>query len=128
MITPIEQAMDAYQRMNPSGDFAELEANYLRRGFVYSGDDAFILAMPSADAWFVHLAAVDMRRFLEVAPYRRTWVAWQRRGTGPVRRYRWDRYARLINRQHRHEYGIDRLHPRTPQHGRGRPRLVAGAD
>ncbi len=127
MITPIELAADAYRRMNPGGDFTALVAGYLARGFVYSGDDAFILAMPSADTWFVHLAAGDMRRFLAVAPFPRTWVAWQRRGRGPVRRYRWERYARLIH-QHPTTYGLDRIHPRTAKHGRGRPRLAPGAD
>ncbi len=127
MITPLEQAKDAYERWNPREDFTTLVALYLARGFVYSGDDAFILAMPTTDAWFVHLAAGDLRRFQALAPYPKPFIAWQRRGGGPVRRYRWDRFAALTLQTPK-TYGLDRIHTRPTFHGRGRPRYTPGAD
>ncbi len=93
----MEQAAAAWRRWNPTGDFTALLAGYLTRGFVYSGDDAFILAMPqNDDTWFIHLAAGKPARFLELAPFRLPWVAWQRDGRGPVRRWSWARFARLV--------------------------------
>jgi len=90
--------MEAWQRWNPGGDFACLLAGYLSDGFIYSGDDAFIVAMPQKDQWFVHLAAGDISRFTELAPFRLPTVAWQRRGGGPVRRYSWDAFVRHAQR------------------------------
>lgn len=97
-LRPLEQAAAVWRRWNPDGDFAALIAGYLLKGFVYSGDDAFILAMPqNDDTWFVHLAAGDLRRFQALAPYRLPWVAWQRRGGGPVRRWAWNRFGQHVN-------------------------------
>ena len=97
-LRPLQQAAAVWRRWNPSGAFTALLAGYLTRGFVYSGDDAFILAMPqNDDTWFVHLAAGDPRRFQQLAPYRLPWIAWQRRGGGPVRRWSWERFERLVN-------------------------------
>lgn len=99
-LRPLQQAAEAWLRWNPGGDFTALLAGYLARGFVYSGDDAFILAMPqNDDTWFVHLAAGRLGRFLALAPYRLPFVAWQRRGGGQVRRYRWADAQRLMQRQ-----------------------------
>lgn len=120
MITPLQMAKAEFERRNPEGDFTKLVAGYLTRGFVYAGDDAFILAMPTRTAWFVHIAAGDLRRFQELAPYRKPFVAWQRRGQGPIRRYRWDQFHRISNAINRHHsYGIDRFNPCSSVHGRG---------
>lgn len=98
-LRPLQQAAQMWARWNPAGDFTALLAGYLAKGFVYSGDDAFILAMPQDnDTWFVHLAAGNIRRFCELAPYRLPNVAWQRNGAGRVRRYAWSRFQRLADR------------------------------
>lgn len=98
-LRPLQAAAAVWGRWNPGGDFTALLAGYLARGFVYCGDDAFILAMPqNDDTWFVHLAAGRIGRFQELAPYRLPFIAWQRRGDGPVRRYRWNDFARLTQR------------------------------
>lgn len=91
---PIQRAMEAWRRMNPQGDFGALLAGYLTVGFLYNGDDAFICAVPQGDQWFVHLAAGDLSRFQTLAPYKLPFVAWQRRGTGPVRRHSWEKFRR----------------------------------
>lgn len=92
---PLQAAREAWQKWDPTGDFTTLLAGYLAQGFVYSGDDAFILAMPQGDTWFVHLAAGKVSRFQSLAPYPLRKVAWQRGGKGPVRSYSWDRFLRL---------------------------------
>lgn len=99
MIRPIEQARHEFERIHPTGDFAALVAGYLASGFVYSGDDAFILAMPRGeDTWFVHLAAGRVSRFQELAPQPRPWIAWHRRGERKLRRYSWERFKRLTSK------------------------------
>lgn len=98
MMRPIQMARDAWLKMNPGGDFAALVAGYLAGGFVYSGDDAFILAMPQDNQWFIHLAAGELRRFPALAPYPLPTVAWQRRGHGRVRQYAWQTFNRHVNR------------------------------
>lgn len=91
---PWERARSWWDRNGDGQPFEVLLAGYVRSGFVYSGDDAFILAMPQGDTWFVHLAAGDIGRFTQLAPFPLPRVAWQRRGGGAVRRYPWDRYVR----------------------------------
>lgn len=93
---PWQRALAVFQEWNPGGDFAELLAAYVRTGFVYSGDDAFVLATPMgspADTWFVHLAVGDLRRIARLVPYALRFVAFQRRGGGSLKRYTWAKFA-----------------------------------
>ena len=85
---------------------------YLMNGWVYSGDDAFIMGKPitkryssfvldegfnynenELDTWFVYLAAgTGVRRFQELAPFRTEWVCWHRRADRRLRFFNWDKF------------------------------------
>lgn len=99
MPRPIQIARDAFLAWNPQGDFTALVAGYLARGFVYSGDDAFILAMPQGETWYVHLAAGKVGRFQELAPFQLPWIAWERKGQALRRKWSWDRFWRLTHKR-----------------------------
>lgn len=108
---PIAAAFAAWQRISDSGEagFAAMIGAFLRTGFVYAGDDAFILAQPqNGDTWWVHLAAGDLTRFLDLAPYPLPWVAWQRKGTGKVHVWSWENFRKHINRIKKATYGLIR--------------------
>lgn len=95
MASPLQIARDAWLSWNPTGDFTALVAGYLTKGFVYSGDDAFVLAMPQGDTWYVHLAAGRVGRFQELAPYPLPFIAWERKCQGVRKVWSWARYQRL---------------------------------
>ena len=110
---PITLAQKEYEGI--AGDFTTDLARYLSRGFVYSGDEAFIMARPmekvdlhrwsdwryqtsNPDTWFVFLAAGKNRlnRFQELAPYSLEHIAWHRREDGRMRVYDWNNFKRKI--------------------------------
>lgn len=117
-----QKAAEEFARIAPGKDFSALLGHCIREGaYVWSTPTEFILAMPvsiregrlvhddAGDTWFVHLAAClngsnGTKRFLELAPFRLPWVAWNRHGR-ELKRYRWSRVARLAERKH---YGIIR--------------------
>jgi hypothetical protein len=101
MPRPIERARNQWLANNPAGDFTALIAAYLTSGFVYAGEDAFILAQPVGDTWFVHLAAGNLSRFAHLAPFVLPHVAWHRRGVGRLRTYSWSRFVSLAERINR---------------------------
>ncbi|TXH58941.1 MAG: hypothetical protein E6Q97_01000 [Desulfurellales bacterium] len=112
-----QKAAEEFARIAPGKDFAALVGHCVAQGaYVWSTPTEFILAMPvsirdgqpvhddAGDTWYVHLAALlngtkGPNRFLELAPFRLPWVAWNRHG-GPLKRYRWARVARLSERNH----------------------------
>ena len=94
---------------------------YISKGYVYSGNDAFVMAKPIArrdssfvldegftykekdcDAWFVYLAAgKGVHRFQELAPFKLPYVCWHRRTDSKLRFYDWDKFqkkAKEINK------------------------------
>ena len=93
-VKPWKRACDAWLEENPGGDFAVLLAFYMQEGFVYNGDDAFVLARPVgepvADTWFIHLASGPLMRF---QAFKLPFIGWHRRGI--LKKYRWDRFESL---------------------------------
>lgn len=129
---PITLAQKEYE--GTDGDFTVDLARYLSRGFVYSGDEAFIMARTMAkedlhrwsdweyqtnnpDTWFVFLAAGrnKLNRFQELAPFQLDNIAWHRRDDCVIRVYEWNKFKRKSN------YGIpkspiQRLRTRAERH------------
>ena len=96
---PIDQARK-WCKEHDECFFNELEL-HLECGWVYSGEDAFILATEEDsntlteldlnkevdnDTWYVYLYAGDLRRVLELIPYNKEFVAF-RRNNGPIKIY-----------------------------------------
>lgn len=96
--SPIQIACRCWLEWNPGGDFAALVAGYLAKGWVYSGDECFILAQAQGDQWYIHLAAGRIDRFMELAPFKLPFVAFDRKCMGKARRYSWNRVERLLRR------------------------------
>ncbi|MDA7669554.1 hypothetical protein N8555_00835 [bacterium] len=112
MRKPLELAVKEYEGSERS--FQEDLTNYLTNGYVYSGEDAFIMARPinlvhkhrwddfnfkhkKPNCWFVFLAAGKrkLQRFQQLAPFKTTYVGWHRRSDNNIRTYRWNRFAKL---------------------------------
>ena len=95
---------------------------YLMNGWVYSGEDAFIMGRPITkrysnfaldqrfnykkeewDTWFVYLAAgTGVRRFQELAPFKTDWICWHRRTDRKLRIFSWDKFyekAKATNKE-----------------------------
>lgn len=110
-IKPITEAAKTYEGSNRN--FTNDLAEYLAKGYVYSGEDAFIMARTlrvdqieqwndldsvhiEPDCWFVFLAAGkgSIHRFQELAPFELPFIAWHRRGSSKPKIYRWDKFRR----------------------------------
>jgi len=60
--------------------------HYLTNGWVYSGDDAFVMASIEteskkgldSDTWFVYIYVGNLRRILELIPFEKKYVAFRR--------------------------------------------------
>ena len=100
---PIDIAReDCYDEKSPRS-FEEDFSFYLRHGYIYSGDDMFVMARPVCsrdirfvldykfmfkpetwDTWFVYLGCGDsVTRFFNIAPLPLPFVSWHRR-EGPA--------------------------------------------
>tara|TARA_R100000458_G_C8266869_1_gene241877 strand:+ start:429 stop:791 length:363 start_codon:yes stop_codon:yes gene_type:complete len=109
---PVDLAQLEYDETSPR-TFVEDFAFFANHGYIYSGDDAFIMARPierradkfildrgikfrNPDAWFVYLAAGKgaLRRFTDLAPFKAEWVCWHRRTDNVLRYHSWDLYER----------------------------------
>ena len=81
--------------------FIETLDEYLTNGWVYSGDDAFVMAMPESswklfelnlnkevdkDTWFVYAYIGNLKRVLELIPFPLEYVAF-RRNNGKIKMY-----------------------------------------
>ncbi len=119
---PIELARAQYDKDSPR-TFEEDISFYIREGWVYSGQEAFVMARPVStrdigfaldykftfkpatwDCWFVYLGTgKGTVRFFHVAPFALPKVAWQRRGEKRFRVYDWakfyDKAWSLINKE-----------------------------
>jgi hypothetical protein len=108
MPKPITDAVKEYGRL-----FEQQLGNYLIHGYVYSGDDAFIMARPiekkhadkfddfnfkhqKPDCWFVFYASGrnKIKRFQELAPYKLKYVAWHRLFGDTLKIYDWHYFRR----------------------------------
>ena len=89
---------------------------YLTRGYVYSGEDTFIMARPITrryaqfvlderftykpkeyDTWFCYLAVGKLERFLELAPFKLQWILFHRQEKDEKDRwYTWKGFERAI--------------------------------
>ena len=97
---PIDEAQALYRAGGPQSlEFTRLVASYLSGGYVYSGPDAFILARPVEDAWFVRLAVGRgaLGRFLQMMPYRLPYVQWERKLGTSARRWSLETFERKVN-------------------------------
>ena len=85
---------------NDENLYAQIEL-HLGCGWVYSGEDAFVLATEEAsadlltsnlnkdvdiDTWYVYLYAGNLKRVLELIPYNKKYVAF-RRNNGAIKVY-----------------------------------------
>ena len=112
MNAPLGEALKQYQDSERS--FNSDLMNYLARGYLYSGPEAFIAARPislehadrwddfnfehkNPNCWFVFLAAgkAKLHRFQELAPFKLPLIGWHRRTDNNIRTYDWDRFATL---------------------------------
>ena len=95
-----------------NADFEDEIWTHLAMGWVYSGDDAFVIATEEqhddllgfglnkdldTDTWFVYLYAGDLRRVLELIPHQKEWVAF-RRDNGPIKFYKMEKLLNRIRR------------------------------
>ena len=87
---------------------------YIANGWVYSGEEAFVMAKPISklnsdkcldsnyvyqkkdwDTWFVYLAAGNgVKRFQELAPFPLANVAWHRRTNSKLRFHAWKEFKK----------------------------------
>ena len=110
-MTPFEQAEST--ALNLGDTFYADLAEHLTHGIVVSTPTAFVMGravslenrdnvldlsyhfLPGeCDAWFVWLAAGDMREFFRACPYPLPHISYQR--SGELRIHDWDRMNRLI--------------------------------
>jgi len=106
------QEAKRWQMKNSDIPFEVVLADYMDNGYVVSGQDCFIMGKPllwekdemhsgkEANCWFVQLASGKdaLRRFLEVAPFKLKYVAWQRHGSGRYHVYTWEQYENKVKR------------------------------
>jgi len=112
---PWQQAKKWFMEKSPGASFEASLVDYLRDGYVWSGDDCFIMGKPvfwdgetmysgdvkeKANTWFVFLAAGEncLKEFLRKAPFKLKYVAWQRRGRDEYHVHEWKRYQRRVKK------------------------------
>ena len=108
---PIDIARQQYDKDSPR-TFEEDVAFYVNEGWVYSGQEAFIMGRPidirdvdfaldytfkypvkNWNCWFVYLAAgKGIVRFFNIAPVALENIAWHRRGEGKAKIYPWSKF------------------------------------
>jgi|TARA_Y100000310_G_scaffold2464_1_gene3191 hypothetical protein len=107
---PLQTAIDWCDANNE--DLIAIVDNHLAHGWVYSGEDAFVVATLESrelllrpnlnkevdkDTWYVYLYAGNLKRVLELIPFQMEWVAF-RRDNGPIRFYRTNKLLKRIGR------------------------------
>jgi hypothetical protein len=112
---PWQLAKKWFMEKSPGASFEASLGDYLRDGYVWSGDDCFIMGKPTLwdgetmysgggvkkpNCWFVFLAAGEncLKEFLRKAPFTLKYVAWQRRGKSDYHVHEWKRYQRRVNK------------------------------
>ena len=113
---PIDLAQLEYDGNSPR-TFVQDFAFFTKTGYLYAGEDCFIMAKPierkrdyyifdkealfeHPDSWFVYLASGDnpLHRFLALAPFKTKWVCWHRRTDNQLRYYLWETYERKVKK------------------------------
>lgn len=107
---PIQSAIKWCEE-NEENFLAELD-NHLTFGWVYSGDDAFVMATHESrdlllrpdlnkavdnDTWYVYLYSGSLKRVLELIPFELTYVAF-RRNNGEIKIYKTQKLLDRIGR------------------------------
>ena len=110
MSKPISQAVE-WCEANDDDFIAQLD-HHLANGWVYSGDDAFVMATEEysedlltseenkdvdTDTWYVYLYAGSLKRVLELIPYNNKFVAF-RRNNGAIKMYETKKLLARIER------------------------------
>jgi len=104
MKRPIDQAKECY-----GSNFFEIVDDLMERGYVYSGADAFAMAMPHSravlmepnlnkdldkcDCWFIQYVSGDIKRLLDILdnlPLKFEWIVFNRRD-GKYKEYNLER-------------------------------------
>jgi len=109
---PIDKAKEeCYDNESPRS-FGEDLSFYLRHGYVYSGDEMFVMARPVSrkdirfvldykftykpntwDTWFVYLGCGDsVTRFFNIAPFKTPFVSWHRREEPQPKVWPWGKF------------------------------------
>ena len=106
------QAAKKWQLENSLIPFEEVLAAYMNGGLVHSTPEVFVLARETLwedgqmyagggvkpNCWFCQLSAGDkpFQRLLKLAPRKRKYVAWQRRGQPRYHVWEWKKFAKKI--------------------------------
>ena len=115
---PWQQAKKWFMEKSPDVPFEAVLGEYLQDGYVWSGQDCFIMGKPvlwdgetmysgdtrKPNCWFVFLAAGEncLKEFLRKAPFKLKYVAWQRRGRDEYHVHEWRRYQRRLKGKKNH--------------------------
>jgi hypothetical protein len=113
---PIDLARLEYDESSPR-TFVQDFAFFAEFGYIYSGDDFFIMARPinrrddyflldkkfkfkNPNSWFVYLAAGKgaLHRFIEIAPFKTKWVCWHRRTNSELKYHSWNLYEKKVKK------------------------------
>ena len=73
-MTPLEHARKFY-----GARWGDVFSLYLSSYYVYSSPDAFIMAKPEDEHWWVEYASGDLGRFLTIMPFWLPYVMFKRR-------------------------------------------------
>ena len=105
------QAAKKWHTENSEIPFEELLGHFFNEGYVWSSPTEFILGKQArwesktmyggnveANCWVVQLAAGEnpMARFMELAPMKLKYVAWQRRGSDRYHVWQWDKFNKKV--------------------------------
>jgi hypothetical protein len=107
------QSAKKWQLENSEIPFEELLGSFFSEGYVWSSPTEFILfrqcrwefeTMCGGDVepncWAIQLAAGKnpMARFMELAPKKLKYVAWQRRGSDRYHVWNWDKFNKKVKK------------------------------
>ena len=102
---PINEAVELIQSYGD--DFDDKFRFHLNNGWVYSGDDCFVMATVeelneieskkrlTGKTWFVYVYVGSLKRVLDLIPFQLEYVAF-RRNNGPIKVYRMETLLRKL--------------------------------
>lgn len=109
---PIDVAIHDHYVAESPRSFGEDLAFYLANGYVYAGEEMFVMARPvsrkgirfvldytfkyeprDCDTWFVYLGVGDsVTRFFDIAPFKMPFVSWHRREDPTPKVWPWEKF------------------------------------